>query len=106
MSGVIDIYYNKPFQIPSLESIAVSLEVLDTYVGVYSSPDAPVKFTITREGSTLFFQPPGAQSPAPLEATAEDKFQIEGAVAIEFDAAKNQMTVKRRGGERAFTKEK
>ena len=106
VSGVIDIYYNKPFQIPSLESIAVSLEVLDTYVGVYSSPDAPVKFTITREGSTLFFQPPGAQSPAPLEATAEDKFQIEGAVAIEFDAAKNQMTVKRRGGERAFTKEK
>jgi len=106
VSGVIDIYYNKPFQIPALESIAVSPEVLDKYVGVYSSPDAPVKFTITRDGATLFFQPPGAQSPAPLEATAEDKFQIEGAAVIEFDAAKNQMTVKRRGGERVFTKEK
>ena len=106
MSGVADIYYNKPFQIPALESIAVSPEVLDKYVGVYSSPEAPVKFTITTDGATLFFQPPGAQTAVPLEATAEDKFKIEGAVVIEFDTAKNQMTIKRRGGERVFTKEK
>ena len=105
-SGVIDIYYNKPFQIPAFESIAVSPEVLDKYVGVYSSPEAPVKFTITRDGATLFVQPPGAQSAVPLEATAQDKFQIEGAVVFEFDAAKNQMTIKRSGGERVFTKEK
>jgi CubicO group peptidase (beta-lactamase class C family) len=105
VSGVVDIYYNKPFTIPALESIAVSPEVLDKYVGVYSSPAAPVKFTITRDGATLFFQPPG-QSAVPLEATAQDKFQIEGAVVIEFDAAKNQMIIKRRGGERVFTKEK
>ncbi len=102
--GVVDIYYNKPFTIPALESIAVSPEVLDKYVGIYSSPEAPVKFTITRDGSTLFFQPPGS-SAVPLEATAEDKFQIEGAVVIEFDAAKNQMIIKRRGGQRILTKE-
>ena len=106
VNGVVDIYYNKPFQIPSFEPIAVSPEVLDKYVGVYSSPEAPVKFTITREGATLFFQPPGASSAVPLEATAENKFQIEGAAVFTFDAAKNQMTVKRRGGERVFTKEK
>ena len=82
VSGVVDIYYNKPFQIPAFESIAVSPEVLDKYVGVYSSPEAPVKFTITREGATLFVQPPGAQSAVPLEATAQDKFQIEGAVVV------------------------
>jgi hypothetical protein len=104
--GVVDIYYNKPFTIPPLESIAVSPEILDKYVGVYSSPEAPVKFTITRDGATLFFQPPGAQSAVPLEATAQDKFQIEGAAVIEFDAAKKQMTIKRRGGERVVTKEK
>jgi D-alanyl-D-alanine carboxypeptidase len=91
--------------IPAFESIAVSPEVLDEYVGVYSSPDAPVKFTITRDGSTLYFQPPG-QSAVPLEATAQDKFKIEGAVVVEFASAKNQMTIKRRGGERVFTKEK
>jgi D-alanyl-D-alanine carboxypeptidase len=104
--GVIDIYYNKPFTIPALESLAVSPEVLDKYVGVYSSPEAPVKFTITRDGGTLFFQPPGEQSAVPLEATAQNKFQIEGAVVLEFDVAKNQMIIKRRGGERVFTREK
>jgi D-alanyl-D-alanine carboxypeptidase len=105
--GVVDIYYNKPFTIPALESLAISPEVLDKYVGVYSSPDAPMKWTITRDGGTLFFQPPGAQSAVPLEATAEDKFQIEGAAVFEFDAAKNQMIIKRRGGqERVLTKEK
>src|SRR5690606_20925956 len=63
---VIDIYYNKPFQVPTFEPIAISPEVLDKYVGVYSSPDAPVKFTITRKDATLYFQPPGEQSAAPL----------------------------------------
>ena len=96
---------NKPFTIPALESLAISPEVLDKYVGVYSSPEAPVKFTITREGATLYFQP-GAQSAVPLEATAEDKFKIEPVIVIEFDAAKNQMTIKRgRDRERVFTKE-
>src|SRR6266498_581842 len=67
--GVIDIYYNKPFQIPTFETIVVSPEVLDKYVGVYSSSDVPVKFTIIRKGATLYVQP-GEQSAAPLEATA------------------------------------
>jgi CubicO group peptidase (beta-lactamase class C family) len=110
LSGVMDIYYNKPFQIPTFESIAVSPEVLDQYVGVYSIPGAPVKFTITRQGATLYAQPPGAKSAVPLEATAQDRFKIDNGtpegIVIEFDAAKNQMTIKRNGGERVFTKEK
>ena len=101
--GVVDIYYGKPFAIPLLESVAVAPEVLDKYVGVYSHPDAPAKATITRDGGTLFFKPPGAQSAVPLEATAENRFQIEGVAVIEF--GKGRMTVKRRGGERVFTKE-
>jgi len=106
MSGVMDIYYNRPFEIPALESIAVSPEVLDKYVGVYSTTAAPVKITITRDGATLFFQPPGEEKAVPLEATAEDKFNIGSAVFIEFDATKNQMTIKRGGGQRVFTKGK
>jgi D-alanyl-D-alanine carboxypeptidase len=110
VSGVIDIYYNKPFQIPAFESIAVSTQVLDKYVGVYSIPGTPAKFTITRDGATLYAQPPGAGSAVPLEATAQDKFKIDNGTAtgivIEFDVAKDQMTIKRNGGERVFTKEK
>jgi CubicO group peptidase (beta-lactamase class C family) len=106
VSGVIDIYYNKPFEIPTFETIAVSPEVLDKYVGVYSSADAPVKFTITRQGTTLFVQP-GNESPAALEATAQDKFQLLGGrIVFEFDVAKSQMILKRGGQPRVFTKDK
>lgn len=110
VGGVVDIYYNKPFQIPTFESIAISSEVLDKYIGVYTTTDAPVKFTITREGTTLYAQPPGAQSSVPLEATAQDKFKIDNGtptgIVIEFDTTKSQMTIKRDGRERFFTKEK
>ena len=109
VGGVVDIYYNRPFQIPSFESVAISPDVLDKYVGVYSTPGAPVKFTITREGTTLYAKPPGEQTAVPLEATAQDKFKIDNGtptgVVFEFDAAKNQMTIKRQGGERVFKKE-
>lgn len=104
MNGVADIYYGKPFLIPSFESFAVSTDILDKYVGIYSTPEAPVKFTITRKDSTLFFQPPGTPTPVALEATSETTFQIEGAIVIEFDTAKKQMTIKRAGGQRIFTK--
>jgi D-alanyl-D-alanine carboxypeptidase len=109
VSGVADIYYGKPFQVPTFESFAVAQEILDKYVGVYSVPGAPAKITITREGTTLLFQPPGS-SPVPLEATAVDKFKIDNGtsagIVIEFDAVKNTVTVKRNGGERVLTKEK
>ncbi len=106
MKGITDIYYDKPFEIPAFEAIAISTEVLDQYVGVYATTAAPVKFTVTRNGTTLYIQPPG-QSAAPLEATAQDKFKIEGTngVTFEFDAAKKQMIMKRAGVERIFTKE-
>jgi CubicO group peptidase (beta-lactamase class C family) len=106
VSGVFDIYYNKPFTIPAFDTIEVSPEVLDKYVGVYSTPGVSVKFTVTRDGATLFIQPTG-QSAAPLEATAADKFIIDPpGIVFEFDAAQNQMIQKRGGRERVFTKEK
>ncbi len=105
VDGVFDIYWNKPFQIPAFESVDVSPEVLDKYVGVYSIPGVPVKFTVTRDDATLFIQMTG-QSAIPLEAMAQDKFGIESAgIVFEFDAAKNQMIQKRSGRERIFTKE-
>ncbi|MES2694449.1 MAG: serine hydrolase domain-containing protein [Verrucomicrobiota bacterium] len=105
VNGIADLYYNRPVQIPSFETIVVSPEILDRYVGVYSSAEVPVKFTITRQGSTLFIQP-GKESPAALEATAEDKFQLMGGrIVFEFDAAKKQLLHKRGGPPKVFTKE-
>lgn len=105
VDGIFDIYWNKPFTIPTFESIAVSQEVLDNYVGVYSISGAPMKFTVTRDGTTLLIQMTG-QSPIPLEPTAQDKFKIESPeIFFEFDAEKKQMIQKRGGRERVFTKE-
>jgi D-alanyl-D-alanine carboxypeptidase len=102
--GVLDIYYGKPFQIPSFETVEVSAEVLDTYVGVYSSSELAMKFTISRTDKTLLMKGDGP-SVVPLEATAQDKFKVERAgIVLEFDAAKNQMIFKRAGRERVFRK--
>ena len=105
VTGVLDIYWNRPMQIPTFEAFAVSTEVLDRYAGTYSVPGTTAKVTVTRNGATLYFQPPG-QSAVPLEATAEDKFKIEPFAVFEFDAAKGEMTVTRGGQKRVFTKGK
>ena len=102
--GIVDVYRHRAFEVPTFEAVQVSPEVLDRYVGVYSAPGAPVKLTITRQGSTLYFQP-GTQSAVPLEATAQDAFKIDPGVFFTFDAANRQMTIKRPNGERVFTKE-
>lgn len=105
VSGVFDIYWNKPFEIPTFATVAVSPEILDKYVGVYSSPEVSFKLTITRDKSTLVAQPTG-QPAFPLEATAENKFKLESrGVVLEFDAAKTQLTFKRGGRDVLFTKE-
>lgn len=105
-SGVLAIAQNKPFQIPAFETVAVRPEVLEKYTGVYSSPDAPVKFKITRDNAALLIQREG-QSTLLLEATAENKFKLEtSGVELEFDAAKDQMTYKVGAREVVFTKEK
>ncbi|HSK70820.1 MAG TPA: serine hydrolase domain-containing protein [Pyrinomonadaceae bacterium] len=106
VNGVFDIYWNKPFEIPTFESIAVSPEILEKYVGVYSSPGSPLKVTITRDATTLHAQTTG-QSAFPLEATAADKFKFDTAgIVLEFDAAKNQMILKQGGRETVFNREK
>ncbi|HEU4712525.1 MAG TPA: serine hydrolase domain-containing protein [Pyrinomonadaceae bacterium] len=105
VNGVVDIYWNKPFEIPTFETVAVSAEVLDKYVGVYASEGVPFKLTITRDNSTLLVQPTG-QSAFALEAIAQDKFKLESrGVVLEFDAAKTQLTFKRNGRDVLFTRE-
>ncbi len=104
VSGVLDIYYNKPFQIPNFETPGISTEILDQYIGVYSSTEAPVKFTVSRKDAILFIQA-NSETPAALEATSQNTFTIGGAIVLEFDASKKQMILKRAGGQRIFTKE-
>lgn len=102
---IFDIYYNKPFDLPSFESLEISTETLDKYVGVYAIAEAPVKFTVKRDGNRLFVEMSGRPAFA-VEAIAEDKFKIDSPpMEFHFDVAKKQMILKRGGGEKVFTKE-
>lgn len=102
---VFDILWNKPFSIPSFEVAVISTELLDKYVGIYSTPGAPVKFIIARDSTTLLLQI-GDQPAIPLSPAGPDKFEIESpAILFEFDVEKKQMIQKRDGRQRVFTKE-
>lgn len=104
VSGVFDIYSNRPFTPPSFESIAVSPELLDSYAGVYIVPGTPARIVIARAGASLTFQPPN--SPAvTLEASTANTFKLEPFLTLEFDGAKQEMTVTRAGQKRLFRKE-
>ncbi|MGN6291298.1 MAG: serine hydrolase domain-containing protein [Chitinophagaceae bacterium] len=105
VSGVFDIYWNRPFEIPSFDVLKVSPEILDQYTGVYTAAGAPVKWIVTRKDSTLFIQQEGG-SAIPVEPIDEHKFTITNGVTLEFDPVKKQMTIKRPQGERVFTKGK
>ncbi len=106
VSGIFDIYEKRPFQIPAFDAFEVDTEILDRYVGAYSLAGTPARFTVLREGTTLFVQFPN-QSPARLEATAENKFKIDPpGVFFEFNPSNGEVTWKRGEATRVFTKEK
>jgi len=106
ITGVFDIYSNRPFDIPKFDTIEIAPEVLDRYAGTYVIAGTPARLTFIREGTTLLAQFPN-QSPIRLEATAEDKFKIDPpGVFFEFNAGKGEVTWKRGTAVRVFTKEK
>lgn len=104
INNVFDIYANKPFDIPTFESLAVNTGLLDQYVGVYVQEGAP-KFTITRDGNNLLVQM-ADRAPNALEPVSDTEFKIPNSpVQIRFDAANKKMFLSRGAGERVFTKE-
>ena len=104
VSGIFDIYWNRPFPIPTFDAYVVNTEVLDRYVGVYLVPGAENRAKITREGTMLYFQPGSEGKGVALEATAENKFKL-GPVLFEFDIASGEMRIDRGGQKRVFKKQ-
>lgn len=105
MNGIVDLYCGRPFQIPSFEAVTVAPEILESYCGVYAIEGRPMKFTITREGGTLFAQPArGGRSQ--MEPMTQNKFLVTTNVTVEFNPEKSQMVLNRAGTEIVFTKEK
>ncbi len=97
--------YNMPYEIPAFNSLALTSEELDKYIGVYESEQMPLKITITKNDKTLIAQATGQPSFA-LEATEKDKFKFDRAgVVLEFNPTDKTMILKQGGGIFSFTKE-
>ena len=103
--AIMSIFYGDPFEIPDFKGYDISSADLDQFLGVYASPQIPLKITITKNDKTLMAQATG-QSAFPMEATAANAFKFDPAgIVIEFDAANKQLTLKQGGATFLFTRE-
>ena len=101
--GVLSIYFNKPYSIPTFN---LKSEDLDKYLGTYSSTQIPPKIIISKTGYMLFAQVTGGAS-FPLDPIEKDKFKFDPAqIIMEFNPDKNEVTVKAGEDVFLFTKEK
>ncbi len=104
MIGVLSIYFNKNFQIPTFNKIELKTEDLDKYLGEYSKENFPLKINVTKEGDKLFAQATG-QSKFPLEAIEKDTFEFTDAnIKMEFKPKENQMTIIQGGRKTVMSK--
>lgn len=104
--GVLSIYYNVPYTIPTFKTLALKTEDLDKYLGVYSSADMPLKITVSKNGTALKAQATG-QSSFPLEATGPDEFRFDAAdITMIFRPEKSEFTLLQSGMTFIFVKQK
>ncbi len=95
--GVLSIIYGKDYKYPDFNTITLKAEELDKFLGIYSSPDVPLKLTITKEGNTLKGQ--GTGQPAfYLECYETNKFKFDaGKLKLEFKPKENIMILEQGG---------
>ena len=87
--------FNKPFNIPNFK---LTPKDLDSYLGVYSSSNLPIKLTISKNNNTLIAQGTG-QAPFNLTAINGYTFEFKQAgVIIEFKSKENSLVLKQGGG--------
>lgn len=104
--AALSIYFNKPFTFQEFKTIPLKPEILNKYLGVYSTKQTPFKITITKNNSTLIAQGTG-QPQFVLEPVAQDRFIVNELGAIsDFEPSKNRFVLEQGDSEIYFTKDK
>lgn len=102
--GVLQICYNMPYEIPSLEEFAVDPKILKSYEGIYSSNGVPLKIKITIKNHKLTAQASGQPS-FPLDAVSNTEFRFnEAGIKISFKK-EHELLIEQGGQETIFIKE-
>lgn len=103
---ILHICFNEKYEMPTFKTFEIPEELLNKYVGVYSSNDLPLKITITKEYNNLFAQATG-QADFPLEAIEKNQFRfVPAGIVMTFDIEKNEVIMKQGGRSYRFTKDK
>lgn len=90
--------FDKPFDIPGFRAAKPSAEELDRYLGVYASPQLPIKLAVTKRGGVLVAQGTG-QIPFDLESTGGDSFRFaQAGIIIEFKPQAGSLVLRQGGG--------
>ena len=105
IKGVANIYFDKPFDIPTFKSVKINSRILDEYAGIYVRDGAPVKFKVVHQQGSLFISM--NDSPLlPLKSTSEKTFKLESqGMTLEFDIDRKEMLMRRGPGSRVFKKQ-
>ena len=106
--GILSIYYDMPYDIPTFKKVTVSDAELRTYEGIYSTTASPIKLTVKNDGGILTCQATG-QGAFPLDALGNGKFQFEAAgIVIVFNHDSSGKVISLtiiQGSSTTFTKE-
>ena len=106
IGGVLRIYFNKPYTIPTFKPVAVKSTDLDKYLGGYTSAQMPLKITVTKNDNVLMAQATG-QGAFTLDAVTTTQFEFKAAgIVMEFNAAGDGFMLKQGGGVYTFVKDK
>lgn len=74
LNGVMKIYFNLPYTIPSFNVTRLDAAKLRWYPGTYTSKDSPLKITITADDGVLNMLIPGQQA-FPLQPVSANTFE-------------------------------
>jgi hypothetical protein len=80
--------------------------ILDSYLGLFTSKQIPIKLTFTEDNGALVGTPEEGQGPKlSFEVIGKDKFGAEQVgVELQFNESKNEFTLKMRGQDFLFTR--
>lgn len=95
--AVLSEIFDQPYELPSFDSVELTSEELDQYLGTYVTDDLPMDMIITKDGSTLMLEATG-QSASTLQAKGDHKFVImQYGVKMEFVPQESKLNFEQQG---------
>ncbi|MGL1958116.1 MAG: hypothetical protein OCD00_12455 [Colwellia sp.] len=86
------------------QEVTVSNDIMESYKGLYKSPNFPLDISVFVKKGTLMAQASG-QGSFILTPTSQTKFKFSKAgIIIQFDKEKNQLTISQGGKDTLMTK--